>query len=201
MFPNKFFFMLCHGVMVGDGVCLRILPPVALHATISVFDPYLIRFYGWVAPCHDLYRSHAINEVTKKKQGGLPHTSRGRPAAQTPPAGGALQHPDSGAPLQKLPPMEEPTEDSLGDRPRGDPQAPRPHPGPGPHQHRGAARRRAVQPGGARFPSTDFDRTAGPPVANEEDDAASEASEWKARERAEWDWERMAEEDRLGAEF
>ena len=39
-------------------------------------------------------------------------------------------------------------------------------------------------------------------MANEEDDAASEASEWEARERAERDWERMEkEEDRLGAEF
>jgi len=32
-------------------------------------------------------------------------------------------------------------------------------------------------------------------------DAASEASEWEVRERAERDWERMEEEDRLGAEF
>jgi len=83
---------------------------------------------------------------------------------------------------------ENPTEDSLGDRPRGDPQGPRPHPEPGPYQHRGAARRRAVQPGGARFlATTDVGRTAGPPVANGEDDAASEASEWEARERAERD--------------
>jgi len=37
--------------------------------------------------------------------------------------------------------------------------------------------------------TTDVGRTAGLPVANEEDDAASDASEWKARERAEWDWE------------
>ena len=49
--------------------------------------------------------------------------------------------------------------------------------------------------------TTDVGRTAGPPVANEGDDAASEASEWEARERAERDWERMEEEDRLGAEF
>jgi len=44
-------------------------------------------------------------------------------------------------------------------------------------------------------------RRPGPPVANEEDDAASEAAEWEARERAERDWERVEEEDRLGAEF
>jgi len=48
--------------------------------------------------------------------------------------------------------------------------------------------------------TTDVGRTAGQPVANEEVDAASEASEWEVRERAERDWERM-EEDRLGAGF
>jgi len=53
----------------------------------------------------------------------------------------SVQDSDSGAPLQELPPVEEPAEDSLGDRPRRDPQAPRPPPGPGPHQHRGAAHR------------------------------------------------------------
>jgi len=37
--------------------------------------------------------------------------------------------------------------------------------------------------------TTDVGRTAGPPVENEEDDAASAASEWEARERAERDWE------------
>ena len=47
--------------------------------------------------------------------------------------------------------------------------------------------------------TTDVGRTAGPPVANEEDDAASEALEWEPRERAERDWERMEEGDRLGA--
>jgi len=56
--------------------------------------------------------------------------------------------------------MEEPTEDSLGDRPRGDPQAPR----PGPYQHRGAARRQAVQPGGARFPCDNSRRSDGRPI-------------------------------------
>ena len=48
--------------------------------------------------------------------------------------------------------------------------------------------------------TTGVGRAAGPPVANGEGDAASEASEWEARERAERDWERMEEEDRLGAE-
>jgi len=49
--------------------------------------------------------------------------------------------------------------------------------------------------------TTDVSRTAGPPAANEEGDATSEASEWETRELAERDWERMEEEDRLGAEF
>jgi len=37
-------------------------------------------------------------------------------------------------------------------------------------------------------------------VEGEEGDAASEASEWEVRERAERDWGRVEEEDRLGAE-
>jgi len=49
--------------------------------------------------------------------------------------------------------------------------------------------------------NTDVDRTSGPPVAGEEDEAANEASEWEAREQAERDWERMEEEVRLGAEL
>ena len=36
--------------------------------------------------------------------------------------------------------------------------------------------------------NTDVGRTSGPPVAGEEDEAASEASEWEAREQAERDW-------------
>jgi len=39
---------------------------------------------------------------------------------------------------------------------------------------------------------------SGPPVAGEEDEAASEASEWEAREQAERDWEGIEEEVRLG---
>jgi len=48
--------------------------------------------------------------------------------------------------------------------------------------------------------NTDVGRTSGPPVAGEEGEAASEASEWEAREQAERDWERMGEV-RLGAEL
>jgi len=48
--------------------------------------------------------------------------------------------------------------------------------------------------------TTDVGRTSGPPVADENEDAASEASEWEAREQEEWAWERREEEERLGRE-
>jgi len=48
--------------------------------------------------------------------------------------------------------------------------------------------------------TTDVGRTSGPPVAEAEEDAASEASEWEARDQAERAWERREEEERLGAE-
>jgi len=35
------------------------------------------------------------------------------------------------------------------------------------------------------FATTDIGRTSGPPVAEDEEDAASEASEWEARDQAE----------------
>ena len=77
--------------------------------------------------------------------------------------------------------MEEPTEDSLDDRPRGDPQAPRTI------TAELLADERCSQAVLDFLATTDVSRTAGPPVANEEDDAASEASEWEAQERAERD--------------
>jgi len=40
-----------------------------------------------------------------------------------------VQHPDPGASVQELPPMEEPAEDPLEDRPGGDEEASRTHPG------------------------------------------------------------------------
>ena len=86
--------------------------------------------------------------------------------------------------------MEEPTEDSLGDRPR-DPQAPRP--GDRTNIAELLADEWCSQAVLDFLATTDVGRTADPPVANEEDDAASEASEWEARERAE-------REERLGAE-
>jgi len=48
--------------------------------------------------------------------------------------------------------------------------------------------------------TTDVGRTPDPPVAEDEEDAASEASEWEARDQAERDWERRDEDERLGAE-
>jgi len=46
--------------------------------------------------------------------------------------------------------------------------------------------------------TTDVGRTSGPPVADEDEDAASEASEWEAREQEERAWERREQEERLG---
>ena len=48
--------------------------------------------------------------------------------------------------------------------------------------------------------TTDVGRTSGPPVADENEDAASEAPEWEAREQEERAWERREEEERLERE-
>ena len=48
--------------------------------------------------------------------------------------------------------------------------------------------------------TTDVGKTAGPPMAEDEEDAASEASEWEARDQAERAWEMEAEAIRLGEE-
>jgi len=48
--------------------------------------------------------------------------------------------------------------------------------------------------------TTDVGRTSGPPVAEDAEDAASEASEWEAREQEERAWERREEEEFLGRE-
>ena len=47
---------------------------------------------------------------------------------------------------------------------------------------------------------TDVGRTSGPPVAEDEEDAASEASVWEARDQEERAWERREEEEFLGRE-
>jgi len=56
---------------------------------------------------------------------------------------------------------------------------PAPNPGTRSHQNRGAARLLVF------LATTDVGRTSGPPVAEEGDGAASEASEWENREREE----------------
>ena len=45
--------------------------------------------------------------------------------------------------------------------------------------------------------TTDVGWTSGPPAVDEDEDVASEASEWEAREQEERAWERR-EEERLG---
>jgi len=57
-----------------------------------------------------------------------------------------------------------------------------------------------VQSGGA-LATTDVGRTSGPPVADEDEDAASEALGWEAWEQAERVWERREEEERLGRDW
>jgi len=46
--------------------------------------------------------------------------------------------------------------------------------------------------------TTDVGQTSGPPVADEDQDTGSEASEWEAREQEEQAWARREEEERLG---
>jgi len=46
--------------------------------------------------------------------------------------------------------------------------------------------------------TTKVGRTSGPPVADEEEDTASEASEWEAQGQGERDLERREEEEMLG---
>jgi len=109
----------------------------------------------------------------------------------------SVQDQDSGTPLQELPPVEEPAEDSLGNRPRRAPQAP---PTRGRDRTSTAellADERCSQAVLEFLATTDVGRTSGPPVADEDEDAACEASEWEAREHAERAWERR-EEERLG---
>jgi len=63
-----------------------------------------------------------------------------------------------------------------------------------------------VQPGGDPVSSkflaaTDVARTSGPPVEEDNEDAASEASERQARDQAERAWERRVQEEMLGEEW
>jgi len=101
------------------------------------------RFDGWVNP-----RSHAINEVTKKRMGEPSGPARGRVRTQ----------------IVEL----------LTDK-------------------------RCSQAVLDFLATTDVGRASGPAVAADEDGAASEASEWDAREHTERAAERAAEEEWLGA--
>ena len=90
----------------------------------------------------------------------------------------------------------------MGNRSRRDPQAPRPCPGPGRTSIAELlADERCSQAVLQFFATTDVGRTSGPPVAEDNKDAASEASEWEARDQAERTWERREEEERLGEEW
>jgi len=101
-----------------------------------------------------------------------------------------VQHPDPGAPLQELPPMEKPAEDlwTTGL------EETRKLPGPTRARDRTSiakllADERCSQTVLQFFATTDVGRTSGPPVAEDDEDAASEASEWEARDQAERAWE------------
>ena len=111
----------------------------------------------------------------------------------------SVQVPDSGTPFQELPTVEESAEDSLATVLEETRKL------PGPTRGRGRTsiaelladeRSQAVL---QFFATTDVGRTSGPPVAEDGEYAASEASEWEARDQAERAWERR-EEERLGAE-
>jgi len=113
----------------------------------------------------------------------------------------SVQDPDSGTPVQELPIMEEPAEDSVGNRR----EESRKLPGPTRGRDRTSvaellADERCSQAVLQFFATTDVSRTSGPPVTEDEEDAASEASEWEARDQAERACERREEEERLGAE-
>ena len=112
-----------------------------------------------------------------------------------------VQDPNAGTPLQELPPVEKSAEDSLGDSPGRNPKAPWPYPG----RDRTSiaellADQRCSQAVLTFLATTDVGRTSGPPVADENEDAASEASEWEAREQEERDWERREASESLGRE-
>jgi len=147
---------------------------------------------GQQVPRLPLDRSHAINDETKKK---VPHgfTSRsltgqywhGPPAAQTPPQY-KIQTREH---LFKYCPQWESQQKTLWTTEET-------APGQGPHSIAELlADERCSQAVLDFLATTDVGRTSGPTVAADEDGAASEASEWDAREQA----ERLAEEEWLGA--
>jgi len=96
----------------------------------------------------------------------------------------SVQHPDSGAPLQKLSPWESQQKILWATVL----EETRKLPGPTRARDRTntaelLADERCSQAVLDFLATTDVSRTAGPPVANEEDDTASEASEWERTSR------------------
>jgi len=91
-----------------------------------------------------------------------------------------IQHTDPRTPVQELPSVAMPAENPLGSRLRRDQKAPGDEIAP--------KSRSCSQTSEAVLvflATTDVGRTSGPPVAEEGDGAASEASEWEIREREE----------------
>jgi len=91
-----------------------------------------------------------------------------------------------------------PAENPVGNRPKRDQQAPRPHQATATVP---ASRSCSCSQAVLQFlATTDVGRTSGPPAVEDNEDAASEASEWEAREQEERAWERREEEEVLGRE-
>jgi len=99
-----------------------------------------------------------------------------------------------------MPAMEKPAEDPLGNRPGGDQEASGTSPGERDRTKIAEllADEQCSQAILDFLPTTDVGRTEGPPVANEEEDVASEASEWDSKEREKRLAALREEEERLG---
>ena len=112
-----------------------------------------------------------------------------------------VQYPGPGAPFEKLPPMEKPAKTLWATVLKET----RKLPGPTRERRRTSiaellADERCSQAVLQFLATADVGRTSGPPVAEDEEDAASEASEWEARDQKERAWERREEKERLGRE-
>jgi len=96
----------------------------------------------------------------------------------------AVIYPNARAHVQELPAMKKPAEDPLGNRPGGDQEASGPSPGRDSIKIAELFADERCNLAILDFlATTDVGRTAGPPVAEEGERAASEASEWEDRER------------------
>ena len=91
-----------------------------------------------------------------------------------------IQNPDQRAPVQELPSVAMPAETPLGSRLGGDQKASGHNPGRDPSKTAELlADERCSQAVLVFLATADVGRTPGPPVAEEGDGAASEASEWE----------------------